>query len=177
MIVPTLPTPGASNNTWGTDLNAGITALANYEIFAYKTADESVTSSVVAQDDDHLFFTVVASSIYSLSWSLITDGAAAGDIQYTFTAPAGATLTWQSCGLNPTDATNVASTNWDLPNLAAVATHGTLAAGTNTRINGSGLLIVAGTAGTLKLRWMQNVSNATATKVKTGSWLSARRMA
>jgi hypothetical protein len=40
-----------------------------------------------------------------------------------------------------------------------------------------GLLVVGGTAGTVKLQWAQNTSNVTATILKSGSFLVLRRVA
>jgi hypothetical protein len=49
--------------------------------------------------------------------------------------------------------------------------------GQNVTATPTGLLIVAGTAGSLQFRWAQGTSNGTATTVKTDSFLALTRVA
>lgn len=171
----TSPTVGASNGTWGTELNVCL-AMVNDE-FKRKTADESVTSDTTLQNDNDLVVPVVASSVYRVEWDLRTDGALAGDFKYAFTGPSGATMVWQSRGNLAADTANTAPIPVDVTAIGTTVTHGTIAAGTVSRVCGSGILVVSTTAGNLQLQWAQGTSSATATKALTHSWLRASRVA
>jgi hypothetical protein len=176
-IALTLPTVGASRDSWGTTVNAALNQLNAYIVGAYKTGDESVTSSTVLQNDDHLVLAVAASCVYVIQWGLRIDGAAAGDFKYSFTGPSGATMTWESQSLATGDTTNVATAITDASTIGTVVSHGTIASGTTSRVRGSGLLVVSLTAGSLQLQWAQATSSGTASKALTGSWIKAERIA
>lgn len=175
--VLTLPTVGGSSNTWGTTVNTALNQLNGYDVFARKTADQSVTSSITKVDDTHLSGSVLANGVYIVRWSLRTDGATAGDLRYAFVGPGAATMAWESAGLAAADATNVAPSITDVAAIGTDAVHGTIGTGSTTRVDGSGLLLVSSTAGTFKLQWAQGTSSATATRVLTGSWMFARQVA
>lgn len=178
MTVPiTKPTVGSDNDTWGTELNAALDALNAGVLGVAKTSDQSVTSSTVLVNDTALTVPVAASATYLVEWSLVTDGNASGDLKYAFTGPAGATMTWESEGLLTTDTTNVARAATDVAAIGTTVSHGTIASGTNSRVDGRGVLTVAGTAGNLQMQWAQATSNGTASKVKAGSYLKVTRIA
>src|SRR5687767_8458817 len=59
------------------DVIEGLNPQAN--TFIYKAADESVTSSVTLQNDNHLNSPTLAAGTYVLEWCLQVDGADAGD--------------------------------------------------------------------------------------------------
>ncbi|WP_435610674.1 hypothetical protein [Streptomyces sp. C10-9-1] len=146
---------------------------------AAKTATESVTSSTTMQDDDELFVHVAANATYIVDMLLIHASATAADIRVGWTVPAGASFNWAGQG-----ATNTTSTSsFVVPdtNMAGRIASETLVFGggasSATRADLSGTLITAGTAGTLQFQWAQNASDATATQVRLGSWLSVRRVA
>jgi hypothetical protein len=140
---------------------------------AYKTADESVTSSTAFQDDDHLTVQVEASCVYDLTLVLAYDGATAGDFKYQLVMPAGATVVGVVSGLSTTAAasTDDFTTSW-----TGAANLGGIGAGSTQGTYARGLLVVAGTAGTLKVQWAQTVSSGTATRLFTGSFISLRRL-
>jgi hypothetical protein len=147
-------------------------------LYVRKTANESVTSSAVLQNDDHLLLQVAANATYLLELFLIYDGDAAGDIQIGFTFPAGATIDWTPGGLT-TGATQQ-SGSVKLAHVSTGAGEGVGAVGTGAgnRVvaRATGILQVAGTAGTLQLQWAQLASSATATTVLANSWMALRRI-
>jgi hypothetical protein len=175
-ITLSLPSVGASDGTWGTIANAAFNQLNAYIVGVRKTVDESVTSSTAVQDDNALAVAVAASCIYEVRWSLLVDGATAGDLKYAFTGPASATMVWESTGHAAADTTNVAQITTPIAAIGTTITHGTLGSGTDSRVNGRGLLVVAATPGTLQLQWAQGTSSGTATKVKAASYLVATRI-
>lgn len=190
-ITLTKPTPGdaATDGAWGTTVNAALDELANADVFARKTADETVTSSTTLQDDDHLTMalgvgTYVVQAMYHVS------GAAAGDVKVAWAFSGTATASYrggQGPGVSTTDATAAAAAATTVGVVRAAAAGGTTAAitssvpygvdGTNwSHIQELGLMVVT-VAGTLKVQWAQNTSNATGTIMRTGSWLWAHRVA
>ncbi len=170
-IALTLPTIGASRDTWAATNHIAMNQMNTYIVGAWKTGTEAVTSSTTLQNDDNLVCAVVASGVYVAQWRLRTDGATTGDLKYAFTGPSGATMTWESRGLAAADVANVAMVSTDVAAIGTTVTHGTLGAGTTLTVLGTGLLVVSVTAGNLQLQWAQGTSSGTATNVFAGSWL------
>lgn len=147
--------------------------------FALKTADETVTNSAVLQDDDQLQVAVDANKTYRLSgfvrW---TCASSTPDIQFAFSLPAGASLSWWGAGPH----TDLTAQNSNLSVYAPDDT-GVVWYGTNNSTTFpsamiiAGLLIVGSTAGSLTLRWAQQTSNASGVTVKEKSYLELLRVA
>ncbi|WDZ87179.1 hypothetical protein [Micromonospora cathayae] len=144
--------------------------------FARKTATESVSGSTALQDDDHLFVTVDASTVYELTAVLRYDGDAAGDLQIGWTVPAGATLDYWGSGLTVTGANYSDDQNGAFDLTTSVVAFGAIGVGTTCTVRLGGLLVTAGTAGTVRLRWAQRTAFATATRLFTNSFVSLRRV-
>jgi hypothetical protein len=148
-------------------------------VAAHKTVDESVTSSTTLQDDDDLAFTVQADETWVWEAVLYVVGSTAGDIRVAFTVPAGATLQWGAPGSAAIAATASGAAEEVNNNVVTASgtfeNYGTFAG--RSAILVRGLVVVGSTAGTVQLQWTQNASNATATTVKAGSHLIARRIA
>ena len=141
-----------------------------------KTADESVTSSVVLQNDDVLLMAVAANEIWKFELSLLVTGNATGDFFAAFTFPtsgtisahsvhngAGGTVALQlfSSTTSPTSGRSFGLTNGSPPESILI----------------SGVYVNGANAGNLQLQWAQNVSDATATVVKANSTLWAVKLA
>lgn len=137
---------------------------------AYKSADESVTSSTTIQDDNGLFLPLGANEIWLFTAVILYSGATAGDIRVAFSVPAGATLNWSAPGA-PTvaDAYAVATDNETFTNAYG-------ATGAKTVLLGVGRVANGGTPGNLQFRFAQQVSNATPTTVYAGSHVIAHRV-
>jgi hypothetical protein len=147
--------------------------------FVRKTADESVTSSAVLQNDDHLLYTISAAGTYVLDLFLLATSVAnaAGDINVAFTFPTG-TFYLLTDGLQDTLASGNTGT---VIKAGGAITSGTAFAGfglsTNTtaiKLNG---LFIATATGTAQFQWAQQTSNANASKVLTGSYMTVRQVA
>lgn len=163
-------TAGGSPGTW---------VAVGMNGFVRKTGDETVTSSTVLQDDDHLLATVVANATYEFRLVAFYDGGTTGDIKLGFTVPASSTLIW---GINGATAgvSNIANAtaNWTVTTASGgSAVVGANGAATKMILRAEGLLRTAGTAGTLQLQWAQSSSDATATTLFTDSYLIVRRVA
>lgn len=141
----------------------------------YKTADESVTSSTTYQVDDHLAgFAMDNASYYKVEACLYVTGHTSGDMK----AALFFTNAVQSFGLQAHVVTNNGGHNAD------AAGTGTVTSVVIPLITSSFQVLTltgfiksnATTGGTFDLNWAQNVSNATATTVKDGSWMTLTKI-
>lgn len=155
------------------------TALGTFTVVS-KTADESVTSSTVMQDDDDLQLTLEAGATYSVNGAFYADGATAGDMkiayQYTGTVAAGTTLGFHC--LSAAAAANPAELYADTLPDVDVTTRILGMVGVNsdypTLVVG---IVKTTTAGTFSIQWAQGASSATATRMRAGSFLQFRKVA
>lgn len=148
--------------------------------FVRKTADESVTSSVTLQNDDHLLYSIGATGTYVFELVLfgVSAANAAGDLIVGFSFPAG-TLHFSGHGLDDT----LASGNTGTPRMTGIltATSGATTATfglstTTTSIVLRGILIATAT-GTLQFMWAQFASSASASTLKAGSYMTVKQVA
>lgn len=149
----------------------------------YKAAQESVTSSTTLQDDNDFVFELEANTIYTLESYLIYSGVidggtGAGGLKLQFTGPTGATANWTNFGANTGSVAAVTQYNVVAEALSAGAPRSvpTNAAVTMT-CQPKGVVVTAGTAGDLTLRWAQNTSNATPTIMHAYSWMRLKKVA
>lgn len=161
----------------------GKTHQLGQTLTAYKTANETVTSSTVAQNDDHLSLSVIASAVYTVEAYFILSGDDANDFQYQFTFPTSATLAGGQINMLYSLAGGAnTSGDGDWRALSAQSSPSTaLNVGIPDTNGASGLykgtLVVGANAGTLQLQWAQVTSGLTATTLYAGSTLSIRRIA
>jgi hypothetical protein len=137
-----------------------------------KTADETVTSSNVAQDDNHLFFSIGANETWGFSLSLLTNNGNTSNsiVRGKWAVPAGATGSW---------AGGFGSSGLRIPTAVGLTTTQDWAYITSSNIwgSGEGYVATAGTAGTFQFQWAQVVSDPVGSIVRLGSWLYAVRLA
>lgn len=156
-------------------LTAGdLNVFAVNTLFARKTAIESVASTTVLQNDDHLVVAVAANSTYELSGMLHYDGAAAGDLKLNWTGPTGATLaaTYQRLAGTAAAITDDVIAAGDIATDVQVGCTG---GGTNALLI-HGLVRVGSTAGNFRLTWAQWTADATATRLLVDSFICLRRV-
>jgi hypothetical protein len=144
-------------------------------------ADVSVTSSTALVDaDTGLAVALDADSIYIWDAYLAYDAGATGDLKLAWTVPSGTTGHWCGWGL-------ATGTTGSIGDMAAIRAAGygsgnTLSFGGSASFSGflalraAGYIDTAAAAGTLQLQFAQNPSNATATILKGGSWVCARKV-
>ncbi|WP_405413903.1 hypothetical protein [Streptomyces rubiginosohelvolus] len=139
-----------------------------------KPADEPLPGSTALQDDDHLSVSVSAGGRYAIDAMLAVDGDPAADLLLTLAAPPGSTGYWTpgAVTLGVSDGTGSIRLTRYAP--GAPIGVGIIAAGLIVAPLGT---ITAGANGTLGFQWAQNVSSATPTVVRAGSWLRVRRTA
>lgn len=138
-----------------------------------KPADTARNSTTALANDPDLVLNLAANSTYHVQGVIFYDGPAAGasDIKYTFTVPTGASGQYFMPRQNLSGNFAGAFSNfWTDTNSA-----NTNSVGTFMILGVSGLLITV-TAGALHFQWAQNTSNATNTRVRANSFLSAQRI-
>lgn len=147
---------------------------------AVKTADTDVTSNTTAADDPHLQITLKAGVSYDIMGVLITEGNTAGDlkIQWAWTPTStGTEANMGGIGLIDSATTftgdAIALARADVTTSPTATTTIGINSGTWTNYIACGHVLVGSVDITFKLQWAQNASNATATRLKAGSWLRA----
>jgi len=115
-----------------------------------KTADESVVTSTVLQDDDELFVALNANKTYAFVLFLIINTNTSADFKAAFTHPAGSNGEWAET-LEP---------NIEFFPLATSQSQG-MSAGNDRSEAYMGRVIMGATPGNLQLQWAQVIANAT----------------
>lgn len=142
-------------------------------LIAYKTAQETLASSITLQNDDHLLMPLDINATYLFKLYLIFTSGSTVDFKFDITVPAGTAFppvnavsieTWPSATNNLIAVTPSTTQNLDGGN-----------ASTPTIVWGS--FATGGTAGNFQFRWAQQVSSAAANAVEKGSWLEIVRVA
>ena len=146
-----------------------------------KTADESVTSSTVLQDDDHLTFAIAANEEWVAEFFL-DFGAALNvtGVKVSVTSPSGSTLNQVAAIIQDTttgtnvNAAHVRSTvsGTDLPFAAS-----TLTGAASGFVHISYWVLNGATPGNITLQFAQSTSSATAVTLRKGSHMLATRVA
>ena len=134
-----------------------------------KTADESVTSSVTLQDDDHLTFAIAANEVWIVELMLHCNSGAGG-FTLRITAPSGSSGISQL--FNDTTAGSVtgAHSNINANLISAGATY------TDEPFWIRATVVNGATPGNCLLQWAQGSSNGTASTIKANSHLLAHRI-
>lgn len=163
---------GGTGRAWRADEREAILDQISYlttqvelltPIVVRKTLDESISATTTFQDDNELFATVEANSVYRVHLHLQTSSGTTPDFKYQFTKPASATTPSWNALYFTTAAALTASISGD-----ALSTGGF---GADLPIEAWGVLITSSTAGTFRLQWAQNTSDAGSTIVRAGSSL------
>lgn len=160
----TAATVAATGNVSGSSLTVATIAQPIVQT-VLKTADQTVNNSIVLVDDTHLLLSVAANSTYLVEVTAFYTATINANIEWGWTVPASATMRW---GVHYT---TEAKTQADTLTGAAL---GTTTYAYHTLI---GTLVTAGTAGTLRLRWAQDIAEATNTTMRTSSWMRLTKIA
>lgn len=154
------------------------TFLRGLGIFMLKTSDQSLTSNTSLTDDTQLQGNVLATAKYVMECHIISSSPSAADIRFTFNGPAGCSIDWVPYfpHINQTNGDQVQISFAHFSAAGTADGAGIGASGQNVVYQPRGLVMSTGTSGTFKFRWCQLVSNATATVVRSGSWIYLRRV-
>lgn len=142
-------------------------------IFKQKSANENIGVTTLQNDDD-LFFTAEANTIYHVTLGLFVAAQTAQDAKIDFSLPAGASFHYSIS----TQTTGSAAYSDDqiFPQLAGTSSGiGGLGGAGNSVAHIEGIFKCVGTAGTFQLTWAQIVAGS-ATSMLADSWLLARRV-
>lgn len=145
---------------------------------AVKTANETVTSSTVLQNDDALTLTLDANSVYRVYMVLLIAGVTAGEIKTSWTVPASATG-FKNCmgpGSDSTARDGVAATmRYGVHAFTATVNYGVNDAANFVHAVEQGVVTTT-TGGTFVLQWAQQASSGTASTIAAGSFLIAEKI-
>lgn len=148
--------------------------------FVLKTADESVASSTVFQDDNHLVYTIAAAGTYVVDVWLLASSEAnnAGDLLWAFDFPTGTMYGFQIAPDNGLVSGAIQTTEWRGGSLTSGAeTNQGIGLSTITNTSLIHGVLVATATGTLKFQWRQRSSNVNASTIHAGSHMLVRQVA
>jgi hypothetical protein len=137
---------------------------------AYKSSNQSVTSSATLVNDGALAIELQANAVYSFLLILGYNGASgAGNLKFGWSLPSLSTMGYSLYG----NSTSGSATDGPWETASSVPALGTSGTGTSLGAVAQGTVSTGSTAGPMQLQWAQNTSNATATTVLAGSVLLA----
>jgi len=164
---------GRSSLVWGT-------GVANFGMLVKrKTADETVTSSITLQDDDHLLFSIAANEEWVMTYEIRVNAAGGSlgttGVKVAITVPSGATMDLNFFGKADTDTVFGGTGNAGSSGTPAFAV---TPAGTGSAIlRGWAWVLNGANAGSVTLQWAQNASSGSPLVFKKGSFMQATRIA
>jgi hypothetical protein len=175
-IVSTL-SPGTSGQFLKTSGAGANPVWSNVYTSIRKASDESVTNNTL-QNDNELLFAIPINETWTFEFVIFaTSTSGTPDIKFAFTIPSGAITTYGVIGATVGTASSpVTSMTVEHTATAGVALSGGLAANDLHTFILRGSVVNAGNAGNVTLQWAQDVTNATASTVKAGSFLNAFRV-
>lgn len=166
-----------SETRWKKCENGTVSNLASVvtEGVVRKDADESATNTTM-QDDDELFVALDANSQYIFHALISYDASTTGDIKMQFTVPSGASGRRYAlnAAVNATSCNSSAQNSWGGPITTAISGIGGIGVVCEALIDG--YVSTSGTSGNLRLQFAQDVSDATASIVKAGSFIQWRKL-
>lgn len=145
---------------------------------AVKTANETVNGNATPQNDDELFVSVEASRLYKVTGLLEYTSGSTPNFRMTWSLPSGATWlnnsrVYSRAAAAPTQLVDTRTfTTGNLGGPGAGTTRATQA----QILELFGYIQTSSTAGTARVQWSQNTSNASDTIVYAGSWISLERL-
>jgi hypothetical protein len=144
----------------------------NIAILVRKSLDENApASTITVQDDDELFFTVDANSIYFIrGWFCYSAVSNTPDLRVNYSYPAGATFKRADYGPPNTSTTQSDTTDFGV---ATTSDNGRGAGTVERAMMMEGELITGGTAGTFRVRFGQVTTSVDLVTMKSGSRLMA----
>jgi hypothetical protein len=148
------------------------TGIANFgTITKRKTADESVTSSTVLQDDDHLTHAIGANEEWVDDYFIDGGGAlSTAGVKVAITVPSGATMNATVTVSGPGTISTARGTTSGTAIFATTASN-------DSDIRVSLWVLNGATPGNVTLQWAQNSSNVSAITFRKGSHMQATRVA
>lgn len=144
-------------------------------VFARRTSDSAGKQNNTMAADTELVLPVVANAVYALDAYIPYISPTAALFQMDWTAPSGSSMNWSSWGEAQTATSYEGSVKYEQRTLAQSAVVGGSGA-TLVTATPRGILLTAGTAGSLTFRWAQFTTTASDTKVHAGAWVRLMRV-
>lgn len=142
-----------------------------------KTANEDRAATTTLTADTDLTTTLEANAVYHVTMFIHFAAVSAAGFQTDWTVPSGATGNRWALGAG---STQVSSDNvpgrWGVHTFATACEYGDRASASNQMGCMEEAVVTTTNAGTLALRWAQATSNATATRVAAGSFMTITRV-
>lgn len=147
----------------------------------WKTASTDRAATTTFADDEDLTMQLEASATYIVEFHLLYAALSAADFKTAWTVPSGAGGNRSAMGPGSTaadaDADNITMRSGVHNYTTSVTYSGVRNSATNLAIAVETATLTTSSAGTLALQWAQATSNATATRLATGSRLRVWRIA
>jgi len=149
--------------------------------FVSKTGDESVTNNTL-QADDELTFPVAAGETWEFEFHVVLDGVTGADAKVGLKFPTSPTqisyaIFGPDLGVSGASGVGIWRGGFTADAVGGLGIGTNAASGTPSIAFLKGFVVNGSNAGSVTLWWAQQVTDATATKVKAGSYLTARRVA
>lgn len=168
----------AGQKVRASDLATGVTTVTGMS-----TSDIAVASSTTLVNATGMSFPVEANSTYLWRAYVAYNANEAADLKYGWAVPSGSTGHWAEIGIDTSE--DVTTFGRGRATMARFDGYGDSNTGSSSGRDTAllmacmpaGVLFTAGTAGTFQMRFAQLASNATATVVKSGSYIWAVRHA
>lgn len=145
------------------------TRLDNLLTFINKDASETVLSSTAYQDDNDFFFAVEANSRYILEAVMIWESSGASGLKGIWQGPAGI----EFHGVSLMNSDWIAFSADPAPEVSNAGA----GIGSFCSLEFNLQIVTDATAGTVKFRWAQTVSNPTNTRIRSNSFLKITKVA
>lgn len=171
------------NVTSGTEITADL-LNSMLPMFKYKSGNTDRASTTVFADDPDLTITLEANSVYFVEMYIAYAGlmpttTTGGRFKTSWTTPSGATGNRSSIGSAAANSIDATDTNgrFGIHNYTTSVTYGTRNSASNLCLAIETSIVTTTNAGTLALQWAQVASDATASRVGTGSYMRVRKLA
>lgn len=150
-------------------------------IEAYKTADTSRASTTTFASDPDLTVSLAANSVYRVEFFMHYAATDAGRFKTQWSVPSGATGVRSAVGPDQGTILSVtssgASGRWGVHAYSTSCIYGTRDDTGNQCFAMEESIITTTSAGTCALQWAQATSNASASKLASGSYMRVKRLA
>jgi len=145
---------------------------------ARKTANETVNNSNTPQNDDELFVTVAASTLYTTKGLLIFTSGTTPDFRWTWSLPSGASHSTNVKIFSRSLAapSQMVDTRTFITGNSGADGLGTTLSSQGQIIEFTGYILTGANAGTAQLQWSQNTANVSDTILYAGSYIELKRI-
>lgn len=169
----------ATENRYDVYNGAAYVSLAarSDHVFVRRTTDGTpVNASTVLVNDPVLLGAVDTGATYMWEAGIFYDSSTTADIKFAFTTPTFSSMRWQATGLATSATTNEGNVKISTVNASGTSSaYGGIGVGTIVFAKIEGFIVTTA-AGNIQFQFAQQVSDATNTTIRNGSYLRIWRM-